>query len=132
MAGRAKANQGSKRGFNRRAFLTVAGAGAIATTAPGVIPYVSIDAHAQERWDHESDIVVMGSGAAGGTAAAKALELGQTVTVLEKAPGWGGTTAKSGGVYWIPNNSLMRARGIEDPRGDALRYSAMSFRDRRI
>ncbi len=77
------------------------------------------------------DVIVVGAGAAGCVAALRAAEDGARVIVLEAAAQPGGTTAKSSGGYWIPNNSLMRARGIEDPRPDALRYMArMSFPDR--
>ena len=77
-----------------------------------------------------ADVVVVGSGAAGCVAALRAAGEGAEVLVLEAAAALGGTTARSSGGYWIPNNSLMRARGIEDPREDALRYmAALSFPD---
>src|SRR4051812_13740037 len=75
-------------------------------------------------WGREADVVVVGTGAAGMAAAVTAAHEGATVIVLEKA-GWiGGTTAKSGGGIWIPNNSFMRAAGIEDPKDDCIRYMA--------
>ncbi len=78
-----------------------------------------------------ADVVVVGSGAAGCTAALRAAAAGNDVLVLEAAAQVGGTTARSSGGYWVPNNSLMRARGINDPRDDALRYMArLSFPDR--
>ncbi len=79
-------------------------------------------------WDDEADVVVVGSGCAALTAAVAAAARGCSVRVLEKAPELGGTTARSGGAYWVPNNSLMRAEGLDDPRGSALRYMAkLSF-----
>ena len=56
------------------------------------------------NWDHEVDLVVVGSGAAGLTAAIIGADAGLDVTVLEKTEFYGGTTALSGGVAWVPNN----------------------------
>jgi len=72
--------------------------------------------------DEQYDVVVMGSGAAGLTAALSAHGHGASVLVLEKAPQLGGTSAWSGGMIWIPNNSLMRAAGLDDSREQALTY----------
>jgi len=76
------------------------------------------------RWDREADIVVVGTGAAGSSAALFSYEGGDRVVVLEKAGRYGGTTEKSGGAFHIPNNSFMHDAGIKDPREDALRYYA--------
>jgi succinate dehydrogenase/fumarate reductase flavoprotein subunit len=74
------------------------------------------------QWDEEFDVVVMGSGAAGLAAALSALVNGASVCVLEKADKFGGSTAMSGGVAWIPNNPLMGQAGASDSREQALTY----------
>ena len=82
----------------------------------------------EEPWDLAADVVVVGSGAAGFSAAVTAAVRGCSVIVLERADWVGGTTAKAGATYWIPNNPLMRDKGLTDPRDGALRYMArLSF-----
>jgi len=66
-------------------------------------------------------VVVVGSGAAGCAAAVTASVGGAQVLVLECADSIGGTTALSGAGAWIPNNTLMRAQGVEDPKTPAMR-----------
>ncbi|MBR8257557.1 FAD-dependent oxidoreductase [Burkholderia ambifaria] len=68
------------------------------------------------------DVVVVGGGAAGLTAACTAAALGRSVLLLEHAPLIGGTTAISGGMVWIPDNDKMREAGIHDSREAARNY----------
>ncbi|OBJ53577.1 FAD-dependent oxidoreductase [Mycobacterium asiaticum] len=77
-------------------------------------------------WDQEYDVVVLGSGAAGLTAALTAAASGATVQVYEKAATVGGTTAVSGGIAWIPAHNRCPDRDLTVE--DALRYlRAQSF-----
>ncbi len=75
-----------------------------------------------EHWDHEFDVVVVGSGAGGLTAAIAAHDLGQSVAVLEKSDQYGGTSAISGGGVWVPCNHLLIVAGADDSHHDALTY----------
>ena len=73
-------------------------------------------------WDAEVDVVVVGSGAAGLTAAMLAHDQGAEVIVLERSRMVGGTTAVSGGGLWIPLNQHMADVGAQDSREEALAY----------
>lgn len=68
------------------------------------------------------DVVVVGSGAAGLSAALAAAHGGARVIVLEKSRWLGGTTAMSGAGTWVPGNHHMKAAGIEDSPEETLRY----------
>lgn len=68
------------------------------------------------------DVIIVGSGAGGLTAAITAAHHGLSVLVLEKAEAIGGTTAWSGGGVWIPTNHLMEAAGEPDSPGQAQTY----------
>lgn len=105
---------------DRRRFLAAAGA-AGAGLLTGEAAAAAGVGEAPRRWDMGADVVVVGSGAAGFAAAVTAHSRGASVILLEKGAIAGGTSAKSGGVYWIPNNPIMQAAGIADPREDALK-----------
>ena len=87
----------------------IKGAG-IATAALGAVSLSACQSESgtapEIQWDHEVDIVVVGTGVGAGTAALTARENGDSVVMVEKAPVFGGTSAKTVGVLWIPNNFL--------------------------
>ena len=70
----------------------------------------------------DCDLIVIGSGAGGLSTAVTAKKQGLNVIVLEKDEVFGGTTAFSGGVLWIPNNPHAKKNGIQDSRAAATTY----------
>jgi succinate dehydrogenase/fumarate reductase flavoprotein subunit len=70
------------------------------------------------------DVVVIGAGAGGMTAAAVAAAEGLSVLVIEKTEFVGGTTAWSGGMVWIPVNAAMKQAGLPDSPSGAASYLA--------
>ncbi|QUT07740.1 FAD-dependent oxidoreductase [Sphingobium phenoxybenzoativorans] len=70
----------------------------------------------------QADVVIVGSGAAGLTAAILAARSGLSVLVLESTSVIGGTSAIAGGGIWIPNNHLAAATGVEDSKAMAEAY----------
>ena len=68
------------------------------------------------------DVLVIGSGAGGLSTAITARKHGLDVVVIEKEAYFGGTTAFSGGVLWIPGNRHARANGVSDTREAAKTY----------
>ena len=82
---------------SRRSFLKGAAAGVAGVAAMGLIG-APVLAEADESWDIETEVLVVGAGGAGVSAAAEASAAGAKVLVLEKAGIMGGTTNLSGGV----------------------------------
>ena len=74
------------------------------------------------QFDETFDFVVVGSGGGSMCAALVARQAGKSVLILEKTPLIGGTTARSGGVMWIPNNRFMKRDGVEDSREKSITY----------
>ena len=111
---------------SRRDFLAAGGAGLVAGVSGNTWAASAPAAWncAPAVWNHEADIIVVGSGAAACSAAACAASKGKSVIMLEKAAFPGGTTGKSGGGWWAPNNPLLQRDGIADPKPDAVKYMA--------
>ncbi|MGE3691899.1 MAG: FAD-dependent oxidoreductase [Novosphingobium sp.] len=73
-------------------------------------------------WDAEYDVVVVGSGAAGMTAALIATDLGLDTVVIESCAVLGGTTAVSGGAVWVPAHHHMAELAYPDSIAEGLEY----------
>jgi 3-oxosteroid 1-dehydrogenase len=74
------------------------------------------------QFDEETDVLIIGSGAAGLTAALRCHALSLSSIVVEKTGEIGGTSAFSGGGMWIPCNPYLKAQGDEDSIEKALTY----------
>src|SRR5271166_7193072 len=89
-----------------------------------IAPRRSATPVAPTSFDSEADVIIVGSGAGGLSAALFSRWLGNEVLLLEKASELGGTTRKAAFWYWVPNNAAMRAAGTKDPKKDCIAYMA--------
>jgi len=80
---------------------------------------MAIDSPALEG---EYDVVIVGSGGGAVPAALVAKQQGKSAVILEKQDKFGGSTSFSGGVWWIPNSSLLKEAGIPDSFERAREY----------
>jgi 3-oxosteroid 1-dehydrogenase len=94
-----------------------------ATAGAGAALGAGLPGTAQAR-AQQFDVIVVGSGAAGMTAALRAAKRGLSVVVVEKAPTFGGSAARSGAGIWIPNNEVILAAGVPDTPAKAATYLA--------
>lgn len=73
-------------------------------------------------WDKECDVLVVGSGAGGMTAAYTAAREGLSVILVESTDRFGGTSAYSGGGMWFPGNAVLRREGGDCDVDQARQY----------
>lgn len=69
------------------------------------------------------DVIVVGSGGAGLAAALASAAAGARVLVLERTPRFGGTTATSSGIVWVPGHPGSPGQGRGTAEGDAFTYA---------
>ncbi|MEY4159653.1 MAG: hypothetical protein RLZZ136_274 [Pseudomonadota bacterium] len=74
------------------------------------------------NFDETFDFIVVGSGGGSMCCALALRGGGKSVVVLEKTALIGGTTARSGGVMWIPDNRFMKRDGVPDSQDQAHAY----------
>lgn len=109
--------------LSRRGFLqAVGGMGALAATSGLALNLLAREADAQtirplpKQWDEEIDVVIVGSGFAGLSAAAEAASRGSSVVILEKMPIFGGNSIINGGGYNAWTDKLQLRQKLK--RGD--------------
>ncbi|NIB38991.1 FAD-binding protein [Pseudomaricurvus alkylphenolicus] len=74
------------------------------------------------HWDHEVDVLVVGTGAGAMVAAVTAAQRGATTLMIEKGEHYGGSSATCGGGVWIPASDSAQAQGQEDSPKEAFQY----------
>jgi 3-oxosteroid 1-dehydrogenase len=82
------------------------------------------------EWHEACDLLIVGSGGASMCAALLYRKLGRKALIVEKLKKVGGSTGFSGGVWWIPNNPVMKRAGVDDSYERALQYfeSAVTYK----
>lgn len=78
------------------------------------------------------DVLVVGSGAGGLAAAARAIDNGLSVCIVEKSQYWGGTSAISGGALWLPCNAQKPDDNLDLARGYMAACIGSAFDDARV
>lgn len=106
---------------SRRHFLAGLAAGAaggFVASRTGTLPFLSFTA--EPDWQQEADVVVVGGGASGCTAALSAAQAGAKVILLEAAPVLGGAGSLCIGSITVPLSSLQKQAGIKDSIDDFI------------
>ncbi|MBM4223326.1 MAG: FAD-dependent oxidoreductase, partial [Gammaproteobacteria bacterium] len=80
------------------------------------------------QWDLDTDFLVVGSGAAGASAAAEARAQGLRVTMIDRYAGGGASAASGGVLYAGGGTAIQRAAGVEDSPENMLAYLSMETR----
>lgn len=75
-----------------------------------------------DDFDHVVDVLIVGSGGGGMTAALTAAACGLDALVIEKSARFGGSTALSGGGIWVPGAPAQRRAGYSPSPEDVIRY----------
>ncbi len=112
-----------EKGINRRRFIKGAALSAGALAVLGTAG--TQKAHSTplpEKWDMESDVVVIGYGGAGACAALEAARAGCSVLLLEKMGMPGGSTTLSGGIVYAAGTKLQKSVGINDTPEAMYKY----------
>ncbi|MGV8084071.1 MAG: FAD-binding protein [Coriobacteriia bacterium] len=123
----AEFSAGDRHGMDRRAFLSASAIAGMGLASAGLLggcasSNTKAAAAEEEKWDKEVDVLVVGSGGASWGALAAKDAGAESVLIIEKSEAFGGTTALSEGITWVPVNYVMAKEGIEDNRADALKY----------
>jgi succinate dehydrogenase/fumarate reductase flavoprotein subunit len=109
----------------RRDILRTGAFGAGAATLAAYSTALPASATKVRHWDDEADVVIMGSGAAGISAAIEASSRGAAVRVYEMLALAGGSSSLSGGVCYMGGGTpLQKALGFEDSTEDMYRFMA--------
>jgi succinate dehydrogenase/fumarate reductase flavoprotein subunit len=88
------------------------------TDIPGVVSAADVT-----EWSDEVDVVVIGFGISGGSAALEAVRAGASVILLERAAEYGGTSAMAGGHFYLGGGTaVQKAVGVEDTADDMYDY----------
>ena len=93
-----------------------------------VEPALTVEDPDSFDWDDETDLLVVGSGAAGSSAAVEACEQGLRVTIVDRYAGGGASAASGGVLYAGGGTSIQRAAGVEDTPENMFAYLSMETR----
>lgn len=88
-----------------------------------------LDAGRRRGWDRHADVVVIGLGGAGGSAAIEARAHGADVVLLDRFGGGGATGKSAGAVYFGGGTDLQRAFGYEDSPENMYAYLRLETGD---
>ncbi len=106
----------TRRGFIKGALAAGAGGAALAGLIPNDVSAAS--GGVRQKWDHETDVLILGFGGAGAAAAIEAKDAGAHVLILEKQPenAHYSNTRMAGGIFHSP-----------DPTGDKAALKAYAL-----
>ena len=119
--------------FSRRDFFKGAVASGVAATTVGLMAACSPQAKGKGNdtplsstgdiaWDVETDVLVVGFGAAGASAAIEAKRGGAEVTIVETTEAGGGSTVLCGGFIYLGGTPLQEQLGVKDSVEETLKY----------
>jgi 3-oxo-5alpha-steroid 4-dehydrogenase len=101
----------------------------VSTNSDSIIdPPLIVDDPAALTWSEQADVVVVGFGGAGASAALQAAECGASVLLIDRFNG-GGATAYSGGIFYAGGTSIQQQAGFQDTAEEMRKYLAQEVGD---